>query len=321
MAMIRCPICGEKYSDTYENCPFCEEEAALREGEEKRGGSRRGKRTAHGRSYNLITPTLIILIAIMAGLLFYLLYGDQLGKKDEGKKEQVETVTPEKPESDDIGAEDPENSQSKDPESEDPENEGGVMPDNPSEPVEKPVAPPKETDDEEVNVDYQKAAKLPDGLSLSTNDFSLMELGGSHTIKVSGGSNSYQWISEDDGIASVDQTGKVTAVSGGTTNVLVTDGAKKAICIVRVRATGSLPEPPATGTNACKLNREDMTLPKGESFQLKLSSTTTAPTWSTTDSNVATVSGNGTVKGVGKGTATVTVSWDGGSASCIVRVK
>ena len=29
MAMKRCPICGEKYSDTYKSCPFCEEDEAL----------------------------------------------------------------------------------------------------------------------------------------------------------------------------------------------------------------------------------------------------------------------------------------------------
>ena len=29
MAMIRCPVCGEKYSDTYRHCPFCEEDEAL----------------------------------------------------------------------------------------------------------------------------------------------------------------------------------------------------------------------------------------------------------------------------------------------------
>ena len=29
MAMKRCPICGEKYSDTYKSCPFCEEEEAV----------------------------------------------------------------------------------------------------------------------------------------------------------------------------------------------------------------------------------------------------------------------------------------------------
>lgn len=36
MAMKRCPVCGEKYSDTYKNCPFCEEEEALRRGRKVR---------------------------------------------------------------------------------------------------------------------------------------------------------------------------------------------------------------------------------------------------------------------------------------------
>ena len=71
MAMKRCPICGEKYSDTYKDCPFCEEEEALREGEQLR---RSGHRTARSRQFSLITPTLIVLILIMAGLLVYLLY-------------------------------------------------------------------------------------------------------------------------------------------------------------------------------------------------------------------------------------------------------
>lgn len=43
MAMKRCPICGEKYSDTYKSCPFCEEEEALQSGAQIR-------RTAPGRS-------------------------------------------------------------------------------------------------------------------------------------------------------------------------------------------------------------------------------------------------------------------------------
>ena len=35
MTMKRCQICGEKYSDTYRDCPFCEEEEALLEGDEE----------------------------------------------------------------------------------------------------------------------------------------------------------------------------------------------------------------------------------------------------------------------------------------------
>ena len=74
MALKRCPHCGEKYSDTYKNCPFCEEEEALRGGRKIR---RSGKRTGGKRQINLLTPTLIVLILIMGALLLYLLFGDR----------------------------------------------------------------------------------------------------------------------------------------------------------------------------------------------------------------------------------------------------
>ena len=52
MAMKRCPVCGEKYSDTYKECPFCEEERELQEGGGRsRKSTRGGRRTvARGRS-------------------------------------------------------------------------------------------------------------------------------------------------------------------------------------------------------------------------------------------------------------------------------
>lgn len=46
MAMKRCPICGEKYSDTYKSCPFCEEEEALQSGAtDPQDGPRTGRQT------------------------------------------------------------------------------------------------------------------------------------------------------------------------------------------------------------------------------------------------------------------------------------
>lgn len=82
MAMIRCPICGEKFSDTYRSCPFCEEEEALRQGEQiRRNITRGGRRVAHRRQQpSLLSPLLILLILILAALLVYLLYGDKLAQ-------------------------------------------------------------------------------------------------------------------------------------------------------------------------------------------------------------------------------------------------
>ena len=59
MAMKRCPDCGEKYSDSYKYCPFCEEEEILKEG--KGRGVRRAKQS---RSFSLLTPVLIVLIIV-----------------------------------------------------------------------------------------------------------------------------------------------------------------------------------------------------------------------------------------------------------------
>ena len=226
MAMKRCPVCGEKYSDTYKNCPFCEEEAALRGGGKVRRG---GRRTAGKQKVNLLTPTLIILILIMAALLIYLLFGDRFQKEpDKQDTPPVEEVQPQQPE-----VEAPI----------DTEPEGSGMPEDPEGTEQDPG-----TTTAPAASKYETASKLPDGLTLSTTDFTMKAAGETHTIQVSGGSGSYPWLSEDDGVASVDQNGKVTAISRGTINVLVTDGSKKAVCIVRCSFSGTLTTTPGTGT-------------------------------------------------------------------------
>ena len=245
MAMKRCPVCGEKYSDTYKECPFCEEEEALREGEKLRR-SRGGHRASRSRQFSLITPTLIVLILIMAGLLVYLLYGDQLAEKfkkgGETATPPTEDVTPVKPaptEQEKPDVTEPEPS----------EEEPGAMPEEdpnaaPGSSTTAPTAPAAQTD-------YDKMMALPSGLTLSTTDFTLKNVGETATIKVSGGSGSYTWASEDEGVASVDGSGKVTAISRGTINIVVSDGSKKGVCIVRCSISGSAAAAPSgSGTTA-----------------------------------------------------------------------
>ena len=222
MAMKRCPVCGEKYSDTYRDCPFCEEEEALREG----GKLRRGRRAMpRSRQFSLITPTLIVLILIMAGLLIYLLYGDQLKEKFRKGEEDVtpptQDVVPVKPQPTQPDVTEPAPA-------DEPGSEPGTMPEVPSDST-TPAA----------KTDYEKMMALPSGLKLSTQDFTLKTVGETAAIKASGGSGSYTWASEDEGVASVDQSGKVTAISKGTVNVVVSDGSKKGVCIVRCNVSGS----------------------------------------------------------------------------------
>ena len=236
MAMKRCPHCGEYYSVTYKYCPFCEEEEILKKG--KTGG----RRARQERSFSLLTPVLVILILLMAGLLIFLLRGDKqpTAAKDPitpqpGVVTPVTPDTPDTPDTEEPGTDEPD--------TEDP----GVMPDEPDD-----TTTTTEPNTGSETDDYEKAMALPDGLTLSTTDFTMKSVGETASIRVSGGS-SYTWISEDDGIASVDSTGKVTAISKGTINIVVTDGSKKGVCIVRCNVSGTAapatPSTPSTATN------------------------------------------------------------------------
>lgn len=70
------------------------------------------------------------------------------------------------------------------------------------------------------------------------------------------------------------------------------------------------------------LDRTTATLKVDQTGTLKATTenTTGTVTWTSSDDTVATVDANGTVTGVAKGTATITASVDGVSASCVVTV-
>lgn len=284
MAMKICPDCGEKYSDTYRRCPFCEELAAMKR---KRGIHKQGGHRVSQQDPGVLSPLLIIAIIVLGLLLVYLLFGDAIG----GSKDK--TPAQSTPSSASVSAVEPDIS-------------GDSSADVPDEPVTPdPVDP----------------AGLPENLTMSNTDFTMKVGDAPVKLTASGGSGNYLWYSEDDGIASVDENGNVVAVSAGTVNVYAYDTNGKGTCIVRVKGDG-VPNTGSVGSGGeQKLNREDMTLTKGETFKLQLSGVTTSPVWSSSNTSVATVAGDGTVTAVGSGTATVTVSWDGASLSCIVRVK
>lgn len=261
MAMKRCPVCGERYSDTYRYCPFCEEEDLDREEEARRAPSGRGRRMGGGRP-NLVTPTLVVLILFMAALLVYLLWGDKIagkfGKdKDPDSKPGVEDpVTPDKPGQKEPVAQDP---AATDPDTQEP---GGEMPEGPD-----TTDPGTTTQPADPTASYEAANALPGGLSYTNirdNDFTRGVSEGVYQLKVSGGSGTYTWMSEDPGIASVDSSGNVTPISVGITHILVTDGSKKAVCTVRVTGGGSAPSTtPGTTTPAATPSTGGGTLKAG----------------------------------------------------------
>ena len=224
MAMKRCPICGEKYSDTYKNCPFCEEEEALQSGSQiRRSSGRGGKRAARNRQPNLLSPILIVLIVIMLALLVYLLFGDRIADRLSGdsgtQDQQVEDVTPEAPDADGSGdAVMPEDGGDT---GETGDSDGGATTDLETDPSDLP---------ETLTIAYMGSPR--EEFTMSVGDEPI-------PLTVSGGIGAYTWSSSDDGIASVDASGNVTAISAGQATLTVTDGSAKGTCLVRVRGGGT----------------------------------------------------------------------------------
>lgn len=109
------------------------------------------------------------------------------------------------------------------------------------------------------------------------------------------------WSTGNAKVAAVDADGKVAAVAQGTTTITVTtkDGNKTALTLDKGKTTALQ----ATVAPANAANK--------------------AVTWTTSNSKVATVDANGTVKAQAKGTAVITVTTADGkySASCKVTVK
>ena len=309
MEMRKCDVCGEEYSSTYRSCPFCEEQEAIQRGKPIRRHTSdfRNRRGGHALG---VLALVLALVVIGAGSIHF--FGENIAQalgmrepanvEDAGDADAPDPVTPI---SDPDGGEDA-----------DPPLTDGVMPSVDGGEGEAPS-------DADGGAD-ETATPPSTPVALNSQDFTLDAANGlQYTLKASGGSGTYTWTSADPSVATVSESGTVTGVGNGNTQVTVSDGFTTASCIVRIKGVTASTTTPTTpsGSATLKLNREDMTMPAGTTFQLKVSGTASAVTWSMADTSIATIDADGTVHFVKKGTTTATASVDGQTLQCIVRVK
>ena len=130
------------------------------------------------------------------------------------------------------------------------------------------------------------------------------------TVKpTSANTKTVRWASSNESVATVDESGNVTALSNGkaTITATTTDGGYTASCAVTVAsAVTELTAPQFT-----------IYLRKGQSAQLPVFTKTedgnpATLVWETSNKKIATVSALGKVKGIKKGSATITASAPGG---------
>lgn len=314
MALIRCEDCGEEYSDTYQVCPFCEEEEAIEDGRP----IHRKTTTARNRSrqHILSVLTMLAVVVFLCGGVF-LIWGDDIAARM-GIREPADHPDHS------TGEEDPPSG-----------NQGGVP--GPGDPDHEVPEIPPETDPKPNDKDPD-GSDMPSGpvtptpetpVKLSSGDVS-MNYGEKATLTASGGSGVYTWTSSNTALVTV-ANGSITVVGGGgekavNATVTVSDGYTSADCVVRIRANsggsnsgGGTTAPPASG--GIKLNRDDFTIAVGETFRLTASGNTGTVTWSVKDSSVATIAADGTVTGVKKGRTQVTAAVDGQTLQCWVSIK
>jgi len=127
------------------------------------------------------------------------------------------------------------------------------------------------------------------------------------------------WASSKQSVATVSNSGDVTAVSEGETTITASAGGKSATCKVTV-SKKTVPVESVT------LNETTLSLEEGQSFTLVATvspsnATDNTVTWSYSKQSVVTVSSSGVVTALAEGEATVTATAGGKSASCVVTVS
>lgn len=125
--------------------------------------------------------------------------------------------------------------------------------------------------------------------------------------------------SSNEAVVTVSPEGTLTAVSDGDAVVTVSCGSQTIQCRVSCAFT-DVSNP--TGAEALELDEADITLTySGETHTLTAKGLENdAVTWTSADTSVAVV-GNGTVTAVGAGETTVTASYNGQTAACVVRCQ
>ena len=304
--MIHCEYCGEDYASTYKHCPFCDEVPLDDEdfdGDEDsprrvRGGKRlvtntRGGGYGRGPSPLRLVGIIISLAIIIAAVIIVISVIIPLVTKGSSVTDPstVESVMP---------------TDSAQP---------SIEPTDSPEPTETIPADQTATDFTLSLTEFSLSNRYPDPITLTV------------TFIPEGSTGTITWTSSDPEVASVDETGKVSAgtKTGNATITATMPGGVTHTCLVHNSVTTGASTSTGSGSGtttstALSLNRTDFTLSKTyPSFQVEVSGTSSTPVWSIGNSAVATVSGDGTVTYVGKGTTTLTCTVDGKTLTCTVR--
>lgn len=126
------------------------------------------------------------------------------------------------------------------------------------------------------------------------------------------------WASSKQSVATVTESGRVTAIAEGVSTITASASGKSATCIVTV-SKGYV------AVSSVTLNKQSLSLEKGASETLSATvlpadATNKTVTWTTSNSSIASIDQGGKVTAIGGGSATITAKADNQTATCTVTV-
>lgn len=249
MRLLKCPKCGEMFSDTYKTCPFCQEDEELHSGKPvKTGGRRVGGAKARPKVGGGVVVACLVLVL---GLVACTIFGSQFTELFTGGK----TDTP------------------------------------------------------------------VQALTLSQRNADLT-VGSTVKLTASGGESIVSFSSSNEAVATVSADGTVKAVGEGSAVVTAKAGDLTASCSVAVKGTEQTDVP---ATNALFLQSSggltgQFSMNPGETASVEVVGSSAPVTWSSSDSQIATVDASGIVTGVSSGLAIITAVVDGQTLTIEVLV-
>lgn len=250
MRLLKCPKCGEMFSDTYKTCPFCQEDEELHSGKHiKTGGRRVGGAKARPKVGGGVVVACLVLVL---GLVACTIFGSQFTELFTGGKAD----TP-------VGA-----------------------------------------------------------LTLSQRNADLT-VGSTVKLTASGGESTVSFSSSNEAVATVSADGTVKAVGEGSAVVTAKAGDLTASCSVAVKGTEQT-DVPATNTLFLQSSgglTGQFSMDPGETASVKVVGSSAPVTWSSSDSQIATVDASGIVTGVSSGSAIITAVVDGQTLTIEVLVR
>ena len=286
MSLIKCPKCGEMFSDSYKTCPFCEEDEAYYSGKVRKSRGRRAAESRRRKTPSVLGPVAIVVLILLAALVVWLIFGDQI----------KEAITGEKPPITDVDKPD------------DTIDKPDDTPVTPTISLNRTVLVLNVGDKDELKVNgTEDAAAWSSSAPTVASVNSTGEVNGESvtcTVTVKDESDA-----PDNGTDTPDNNSTTTKPNNSNKPSTGSVDVSK----LTLESEYGTTIKPNDGTF-------DISLPVGLSCSFTVKGTDMTAAWSSADSSIATVSADGTVKTVSRGETTLTIKIGSTEVKCLLRV-